>query len=116
MTYYLVQFSYVSRSIKSMVTRPDVDHAAQASAMVASVGGKLLGYWYSFGEFDGVVLMEAPDNSVAASVAMAIGGTGEVSRLETTVLLSMNEAQDAMLRAGAATDLPPSDKQESEER
>lgn len=108
----MVQFSYVSRSIKSMVTRPDVDHAAQASAMVASVGGKLLGYWYAFGEFDGVVLMEAPDNRVAASVAMAIGSTGEVSRLETTVLLSMDEAQDAMRKAGAATHLPPGDREE----
>jgi uncharacterized protein with GYD domain len=107
MTHYLVRFSYVSRSIKSMVSQPEVDHAGQASAMVASVGGKLLGYWYAFGEFDGVVLMEAPDSSTAASVAMAIGGTGEVSRLETTVLLSMDEAQQAMRTAAAATHLPP---------
>jgi uncharacterized protein with GYD domain len=112
MTYYLVQFSYVSRSIKGLVDRPDVDHAGQASAMVASVGGKLHGYWYAFGEFDGVVLLEAPDSSTAASVAMAIGGTGEVSRLQTTVLLSMDEAQKAMRTAAAATHLPPGDRQE----
>ena len=116
MTHYLVQFSYASRSVKSLVDKPDVDHAGQASAMVASVGGKLLGYWYAFGDFDGVVLMEAPDNSVAASVAMAIGGTGEVSRLETTVLLTMDEAQKAMRTAAAATHLPPGDNEQGEER
>ena len=110
MSVYLVQFSYASRSIKSLVDQPDVDHAGQASAMVASIGGKLLGYWYAFGAFDGVVLMEAPDNSAAASVAMAIGGTGEVSRLETTVLLTMDEAQAAMRRAAAATHLPPGEE------
>ena len=112
MTHYLVRFSYVSRSIKGLVDKPDVDHAGQASAMVASVGGKLHGYWYAFGEFDGVVLLEAPDNSAAASVAMAIGGTGEVSRLETTVLLTMDEAQKAMRTAADATHLPPGDNEE----
>ena len=104
---YLVRFSYASRSIKGLVAQPDVDHAGQASAMVASIGGKLLGYWYAFGAFDGVVLIEAPDNSAAASVAMAIGGTGEVTRLETTVLLTMDEARAAMHRAANATHLPP---------
>jgi uncharacterized protein with GYD domain len=112
MTHYLVRFSYVSRSIKGLVDKPDVDHAGQASAMVASVGGKLLGYWYAFGDFDGVVLLEAPGNSTAASVAMAIGGTGEVSRLETTVLLTMDEAREAMRTAATATHLPPGEKEE----
>jgi len=112
MPHFLIQFSYASRSIKRLVARPDVDHAGQASAMVASLGGKLLGYWYSFGEFDGAALIEAPDNSVAAAVAMAIGGTGEVSRLETTVLLSMDEARAAMQKAATATHLPAWDKSE----
>lgn len=78
--------------------------------MVASLGAKLLGYWYAFGDFDGMVLIEAPDNSAAASIAMAIGGTGEVSRLETTVLLTMDEARKAMRKAATATHLPPDEK------
>jgi len=112
MPHFLVQFSYASGSIKGLVDRPEADHAGQAAAMVASLGGKLLGYWYSFGEFDGVALIEAPDNSVPAAVAMAIGGTGEVSRLETTVLLSMDEARAAMQKAATATHLPAGDKAE----
>jgi uncharacterized protein with GYD domain len=109
---YLVQFSYTPRSIRSLVDKPDADHAGEAAAMVASLGGKLLGYWYAFGTSDGVVVLEAPDNSAAASVAMAIGGTGEVSRLETTVLLTMDEAQAAMRRAASATHLPPGESGE----
>jgi len=111
MPHYLVQFSYASSSIRSMVRRPDVDHAAQASAMVASLGGKLLGYWYSFGDFDGVALMEAADSSVAAAVSMAIGGTGEVTRLQTTVLVTMAEAQKATRLAASATHLPNGEKE-----
>jgi uncharacterized protein with GYD domain len=111
---FLVQFSYTSRSIRSLVAKPDLDHAAEAAAMVASLGGRLIGYWYAFGAFDGVVLLEAPDSSVAAAVAMAIGGTGEVSRLETTVLLTMEEAQQAMRRAAGASHLPPGNHREEE--
>ena len=110
MAHFLVQFSYAQGSIRGLVERSDVDHAAQASAMIASLGAKLLGYWYAFGPFDGVALLEAPDNSVATSIAMAIGGTGEVRRLETTVLLTMEEAQKAMRNAAQATHLPPETK------
>ena len=107
MPQFLVQFSYASHSIKGLVDRPDIDHAGQAAAMVASLGAKLLGYWYAFGEFDGVVLVEAPDTITAASIAIAIGGTGEVTRLHTTILLTMDEARAATQKAPRATHLPP---------
>jgi uncharacterized protein with GYD domain len=107
MPHFLVQFSYKPHSIKGLVDRPDEDHAAGAAGLVKSLGGEFIGYWYAFGEFDGVVLMAAPDNSVAAAVAMAVGGTGEVARLQTTVLLSMDEARQATRKAATATHLPP---------
>ncbi|HVN60332.1 MAG TPA: GYD domain-containing protein [Gaiellaceae bacterium] len=110
MPQFLVQFSYVSRSKKGLIEQPDVDHAAQASKMVASLGGEVLGYWYAFGEFDGMVLIEAPDSTTVAAVAMAIGGTGEVSRLETTVLMTMDEARVAARKAQTATHLPPGEE------
>ena len=107
MPQFLVQFSYAPHSIKALVDRSDIDHAAQASAMVASLGAKLLGYWYAFGEFDGVVLVEAPDTSTAASIAIAIRGTAEVTRLHTTILLTTEEARGAVQTAARATHLPP---------
>ena len=79
------------------------DRSAAAREMAESLGGKLLGFWYAFGEFDGVFLMEAPDNASAAAVAMAVGASGALSEVETTVLLDMDEAQDAMRKAAAAT-------------
>lgn len=114
MPHFLVQFSYAPGSVKGLVQKPDLDHAGEASAMVASLGGRLVGYWYAFGSFDGVVLLEAPEASVAAAVAMAIGGSGEVRRLETTVLLTMEEAQKAMRRAAGATHLPPGGQKEQQ--
>ena len=67
----------------------------------------MIGFWYAFGEFDGVFLAEAPDNATAAAVAMLVGGSGALSKLETTVLLDMDEAQQAMRKAAGASYRPP---------
>ena len=76
--------------------------------MAESLGGKLIGFWFAFGEYDGVYLMEAQDNATAAALAMAVGGSGALSRVETTVLLDTDEAQEAMRKAASATYRPPS--------
>ena len=73
--------------------------SAQSGAHIESVGGKLHGFWYSFGEHDGWNLWEAPDNISMAAVALAIGAGGALSSIETTVLLSVEELTDALAKA-----------------
>ena len=107
MPLYLGRFSYSSDAVKAMVDQPQ-DRSAAAREVADSLGAKLLGFWFAFGEYDGVFLLEAPDNASAAAVAMAVGGSGAIADVETTVLLDMDEAQDAMRKAGAATYRPPS--------
>ena len=107
MPLYLGRFSYTPDAMKSLLSQPE-DRSAAAREVAESLGGKLLGFWYAFGEFDGVFLMEAPDNASAAALAMAVGAGGALSEVETTVLLDMDEAQDAMRKAAAATYRPPS--------
>ena len=102
MPHYLARFSYSADSIRAMVDNPQ-DRAAAAREVAESLGGKLLGFWFAFGEFDGVFIVEAPDNTAAAALSMVVGGSGALSSLETTVLLGMDEAQDAMRKAAAAT-------------
>jgi uncharacterized protein with GYD domain len=106
MPLYLGRFSYTTDAMKALLNEPQ-DRSAAAREVADSLGGKLLGFWYAFGEFDGVFLMEAPDNASAAALAMAVGAGGALSEVETTVLLDMDEAQDAMRKAAAATYRPP---------
>jgi uncharacterized protein with GYD domain len=103
---YLSRFSYTTDAMKAMLNQPQ-DRSAAAREVAESLGGNLLGFWFAFGEFDGVFLMEGPDNASAAAVAMAVGASGAISDIETTVLLDMDEAQDAMRKAAAATYRPP---------
>jgi uncharacterized protein with GYD domain len=107
MPQYLGRFRYSSDSVRAMIANPQ-DREAAAREVVESLGGKLHGFWFSFGEFDGVFIADAPDNATMAAVAMAVGGTGALSSFETTVLLGMDEAQDAMRKAASAGYRPPS--------
>ena len=70
-----------------------------AKKYIESVGGKLHGFWYAFGSYDGYNLWEAPDNVSMAAVAIAIGGGGALSKIETTPLLTVEETLDALRRA-----------------
>jgi uncharacterized protein with GYD domain len=104
---YLGRFAYTSDAIKALVDSPQ-DRAKAAAEAAESLGAKLIGLWYAFGEFDGVFLVEAPDNATVAALAMVAGASGALARTETTVLLTMDEAQEAMRKAGGAAFRPPS--------
>jgi uncharacterized protein with GYD domain len=95
---YLTRFSYTPETWAMMIAEPE-DRRWAATAHIESVGGKLHGFWYSFGTHDGLSLWEAPDNVAMAAVALAIGGGGALSSIETTVLLTVEETLDALARA-----------------
>ena len=56
---------------------------------------------------DGYNLWEAPDNVSMAAVAIAIGGGGALSKIETTPLLTVEETLQALGRARAIAYRPP---------
>ena len=63
--------------------------------------------WYAFGAHDGYTLWEAPDDVSMAVVALAIGGGGAMSSLETTVLMTVEQTMDALARAQQIGYRPP---------
>ena len=106
MPLYLSRFSYTPETWARLVNNPE-DRRNAARSYIESVGGKLHGFWYAFGAHDGLTLWEAPDNVSMAAVAIAIGGGGAVSSLETTVLLTVEETMQALQQAQAVQYRPP---------
>jgi len=102
MPMFLGRFSYSSGSIKALVDNPQ-DRTEAVSATAESVGGKLLGLWYAFGEFDGYFLFEGPDASTAMSFSASVGATGALSKIETIPLMSTQEALEAFRKAQSAS-------------
>jgi len=99
MPLYLSSFSYTSETWARLIDKPE-DRREAARSYIESVGGKLHGFWYSFGAHDGVTLWEAPDNVSIAAVALALSGGGAISSLETKVLLTVEETLGALAKAG----------------
>jgi uncharacterized protein with GYD domain len=98
MALYLTRFSYTPETWARLTQNPE-DRREAARAYIESVGGKLHGFWYAFGEFDGYNLWEAPDNVSIAAVVLAIGGGGALSKIETIPLLTVEETLEALGRA-----------------
>jgi uncharacterized protein with GYD domain len=97
MALYLTRFSYTAETWARLSKNPE-DRRAAARHYIESVGGKLHGFWYALGEYDGYNLWEAPDHVSMAAVAIAISGGGALSRFETTVLLTVEETLGALAR------------------
>jgi uncharacterized protein with GYD domain len=106
MAFYLVQASYSAPSVGAMVKNPQ-DRAAAVRPLIEKLGGKLHGLWLAFGEYDIVAISEMPDSVSAAAFSMTIGSTGAMSAYRTTPLLTMNEATEAMKKAGSIGYQPP---------
>ena len=98
MAFYLTRFSYTPETWARLTKKPE-DRRDAARKYIESVGGKLHGFWYAFGEHDAYNLWEAPDNVSMAGVAIAIGGGGALSSIDTTVLLTVEETIEALKKA-----------------
>ena len=99
MPLYLTKFSYTPATWAKLIGKPE-DRRRAAQSYIESVGGKLHGFWYAFGTYDGYNLWEAPDNVSMAAVAVAISGGGALRSFETTVLLTVDETIEALQKAG----------------
>jgi uncharacterized protein with GYD domain len=106
MALYLTRFSYTPETWARLMKNPE-DRRDAASTYIESVGGKLHGFWYAFGEYDAYSVWEAPDNVAMAAVAIAITGGGALSKFETVPLLTVEETLEALGRAHAVAYRPP---------
>jgi uncharacterized protein with GYD domain len=100
MSLYLMRFGYTPETWARLIGKPE-DRRETARAVVEKLGGKLHGFWYGFGEHDGYVLIEAPDNVSAAAFSVGIASGGALRSAETTVLLTVEETI-AMLKKAQA--------------
>ena len=110
MNFYLTRFSYTPETWARMMKNPE-DRRIAARQYIEAVGGKLHGFWYAFGEYNGYCLWEAPGNVSMVAVEIAISSGGALSKFETTVLLTVDQTLDALRRAQTIGYRPPGVKE-----
>ena len=90
MALYMYQASYTAKSMAAQLRDPRDPVDAIKSAL-EDVGATIVVAGFPFGEYDMLVVYEAPDDMTAASVAMAVAAEGEVKSAKTTRVLSGQE-------------------------
>ena len=109
MTFYMIQWSYKEQQVQALVSHPH-DRYEILSKLFKDFGGTLHQFFLSFGDYDGVIIAEFPDNTAANACLLTVLRSGGVTDLKTTVLISPKEALKAMKLAGKTRSdyLPPS--------
>jgi uncharacterized protein with GYD domain len=90
MALYMYQASYTAVSMAAQLKDPR-DPVDVIRPALEELGARIVVAGFPFGEYDVLVVYEAPDDMTAASVAMAVAAAGEVRSGRTTRLLSGQE-------------------------
>jgi len=98
MPLYVFQAAYTPASLAAQIKEPQ-DRIEAVRPFFDAMGAKILAGGYPLGEYDVLVLYEAPDESTAAAVAMAIGAGGATRSGKTTRLLSGAEWIESQRKA-----------------
>lgn len=102
MTLYMYQASYTAKSMAAQLTEPH-DPMEAIRPTLEEQGATILVAGFPFGEYDVLIVYEAPDDLTAASVAMAVGAAGEVKSAKTTRLLSGQEWLESLRKRRIVT-------------
>ena len=102
----LVQFSYTAEATQDLIKNPQ-DRSKGVKALAEKLGGKMHAFYYTFGEFDGFAIFELPDNVSTLSAVLAASNPATITKLKTSVIITMEEAVQAMNKAQGLTITPP---------
>jgi len=98
MPHYLHQVGYTSESWGALIAKPQ-NRIEVVTKAIEKLGGKVISSYFAFGDYDIVVITEMPDNVSAAGIAIAFAGGGACRSVQTTPLLTAEEAMQALHKA-----------------
>ncbi len=108
MAKYALFFSYTPESWASMIKNP-TDRSAAARQVVEAVGGTIESFYWMFGEYDGIAIVDAPDSISAGAVSVAVASTGALSKAVSTQLFDADDqaALVELAKTALASYTPP---------
>jgi uncharacterized protein with GYD domain len=99
MASFMVQFSYTEQGLKGLLKEGGSKRREATEKLIKSLGGKLVAYYFAFGDYDGIAIVEGVDNVDTSAAALIVGASGAV-RTKTTVLLTSDEVDRATQMSG----------------
>ena len=103
---FVVFFKFKGETLKAMMDHPS-DRAAVVSGLAAAAGGRMECYYLMFGQWDGLVIVEAPDSKAAAALSLAVASTGAFADVETHELLEAGDLDGILQTSKSLTYTAP---------
>ena len=88
MPLYITLYNLTEQGIKNIKDAPE--RFKQGVKLFEKMGGKLIGFYLTMGEYDYVSVSEAPNDEVVATFALGLGALGNV-RTKTLKAFSTEE-------------------------
>ncbi len=99
MPLFMYQGAYTAELWAAQIKNPQNRVEAIGRQACEAVGGKLVGGWLCFGEYDLVLVAEVPDIESMAGIALAVAAGGAVKASKTTALMSGAQGVEALKKA-----------------
>jgi uncharacterized protein with GYD domain len=96
----MAQFAY-TREAWALLAKSPEDRTSLIKGLAEKLGCRFEGLFYSFGEYDGFVLLDAPDEAAAAGFAIAAIAPGHLKATKITTLMRPEALVEAMKKADA---------------
>jgi uncharacterized protein with GYD domain len=100
MPLFITRGNYTREAIAGMTAKPE-DRSEAVAKLFASVGGKLHGSYMTFGEYDFLVIGEAPSAKDMLAALIVAAGSGGVTNVSTTLAVSSADAKAAFTKANS---------------
>jgi uncharacterized protein with GYD domain len=97
---YVILFNVTADALSRFIDNPE-DRRGPVSKLAEAVGGRLESYYWMFGDYDGLGILETPD-SKTAPFALAAASTGAFRRAETHELISAEDLVSVLQQAKTA--------------
>lgn len=99
MPLFMYQAAYTPESWAAQVKNPQNRVETVGRQASEAVGGKLVGGWLCFGEYDLVIIADVPDMESMAGIALAIAAGGAIKASKTTPLMTGAQGIGALKKA-----------------
>lgn len=106
MAIFLIQIAFTADSIAKLVETPE-NRLEAVVPLVDALGGRFIGSWISFGEYDSTAVIEMPDNVSMKAFELRCMAGGGLRMFHITPMMTFEDGVAAMQKAQDIAYRPP---------
>jgi uncharacterized protein with GYD domain len=99
MPLFMYQAAYTSESWAAQIKNPQNRVETVGRQVCEAAGGKFVGGWLCYGEYDFVLIADMPNIESMAALALAVAAGGAIKASKTTPLMTGTQGVEALKKA-----------------